>query len=78
MIIESDLKRLIERYGEPAYSNERGKLTKLNDNFWSAYYALSREKIIYEPIEREFYDYSPADGIYLSKSADVVRTELSA
>jgi phage/plasmid-associated DNA primase len=78
MIQESDLKSIIECHGEPAYANARGRLTKLNDNFWAAYYARCREKIIFEPSEKEFYDYSSAEGIFLPKSVDVIRTELSA
>jgi hypothetical protein len=73
-----NLKALIDQFGEPGYANSKGQLTKLNDNFWAAFYAQSRERIIFEPAEREFYDYIPILGIYDPKSADVIRTELSA
>src|SRR5438876_3965720 len=73
-----DLKALIDQFGEPAYENAKGQLSRLNDNFWAAYYAKSREKIIYEPCEREFYDYDSNSGIFVPKSPDRIRTELSA
>ena len=39
------------------YENEKGRLSSLNENFWAAYYAKQREKIIFEPDERAFYDF---------------------
>jgi phage/plasmid-associated DNA primase len=33
--------------------------------------------LIYEPFDGEFYDYSPHTGIFLPKSADVIRVELA-
>jgi phage/plasmid-associated DNA primase len=75
---EIDIKAIIQEFGVPAYANDKGKLTRLNDNFWAAYYAGYREKIIYEPCEREFYDFESTSGIFTPKSSDAIRTELSA
>jgi hypothetical protein len=53
-------------------------ISKLNDVFWAAYYSQGREKIIFEPAEKKFYDYSSRHGIFDSKSEDIIRTELNA
>jgi putative DNA primase/helicase len=73
-----DIKAIIQEFGPPGYENANGKLSKLNQPFWANYYAKNREKIIYESCEREFYNYEPSLGIYTPKSADLIRTELSA
>jgi hypothetical protein len=73
-----DIKPITAQFGPPGYENEKSKLSKLNESFWAAYYAATRSKIIYEPNEREFYDYDRAAGIFLPKSSDLIRTELSA
>lgn len=73
-----DLKAIIEQFGPPGYENAKGHLSRLNENFWAAYYASNREKIIYEPAEGEFYDYTSDYGIFIPKSSDLIRTELSA
>jgi putative DNA primase/helicase len=73
-----DIKAIIEEFGPPGYENARGQLTKLNECFWAAFFAKSRERIIFEPLEREFYDYLPESGLFIAKSADSIRTELAA
>lgn len=73
-----DIKALINQYGPPGYENAKGVLNKVNENFWAAYYAAGKDKIIFEPAEAEFYDYIDTAGIFAPKSADVIRTELSA
>jgi phage/plasmid-associated DNA primase len=73
-----DIKAIIQEFGPPGYQNDKGQLSKLNEPFWAAYYARNREKIIFEPCEREFYDYGSGSGIYLPKSSDSIRSELSA
>src|SRR5262249_45114666 len=69
---------LIQKFGPPGYENDKGKLSRLNEIFWAACYAKTRERIIFEPDEREFYDYEPASGIFIPKSSDLIRTELNA
>jgi phage/plasmid-associated DNA primase len=68
----------LDQFGPPAYANEKGQLTKLNEDFWGAHYAQQRARIIYEPKEKKFYDYEPAMGIFVPKSAKAIRVELSA
>jgi phage/plasmid-associated DNA primase len=73
-----DIKAIIQEFGPPAYQNDKGKLSRLNDNFWAALFAEQQEKIIFEPSEREFYDYDSSSGIFVPKTSDAIRTELSA
>jgi putative DNA primase/helicase len=78
MDLRNDVKTITEKYGPPGYENEKGKLSRLNENFWAAYYARQKEKIIYEPGEQEFYEFDPGAGIFVPKSSDLIRKELSA
>jgi hypothetical protein len=78
MNAQIDIKAIIQEFGPPAYENDKGKLSKLNENFWAAYYASQREKIIFEPDERAFYDFDSSAGIFVPKSSDLIRKELSA
>ena len=45
-----ELRALIEQYGEPAVYNKEGGISRLNDIFWAALYAKTREKIILEQL----------------------------
>ena len=74
----SDIKALIQKFGPPAYENANGVLSRVNENFWAAYYAKQREQIIFEPLEQEFYDYDSGSGIFMPKSPDAIRVEMSA
>lgn len=71
-------KRSSKSSGRQGTKNAKGQLSKLNEPFWAALYAANREKIIFEPCEREFYDYGLGSGNYTPKSSDVIRTEISA
>ena len=76
---QNDLRKSISRaFGPPAFENDKGKLCKLNENFWAAYYANQASKMIYEPDERIFYYFNREAGIFITKSPDLIRTELSA
>lgn len=74
----NDLKALIDQLGPPGYENSNGILSKINQNFWAAYYANQKERIIYEPQEMDFFDYLPSSGTFDPKTANKIRTELSA
>ena len=73
----ADIKAITEKFGPPGYENDRHKFSKLNEPFWAAYYAAQCAKLIFEPEEREFYDYDDETGIFVPKSSDRIRTELS-
>jgi putative DNA primase/helicase len=73
-----DIKAIKQEFGPPGYQNDKGKLSKLCEPFWAALYAAQRTEIIFEPAEREFYDYDPSTGVFVPKSPDRIRTELSA
>jgi P4 family phage/plasmid primase-like protien len=78
MNFQNDISAIVDEFGPPAYENAKGTLSTLNENFWAAYYARRRTKLIFEPDERQFFDYDPATGIFVRKSSDLIRTELSA
>ena len=73
-----DIKALIQKFGPPAYENANHVLSRLNENFWAAFYAKQREQIIFEALEQEFYDYDSSSGLFAPKSSDAIRVELSA
>ena len=77
-MIQVDISDLIKEFGPPGYENAKGKLSKLNESFWAAYYARQQEKIIFEPDEREFYDYDSGAGIYLPEVVIESEPNLSA
>jgi hypothetical protein len=78
MIIPDELRALIKQFGDPVVNNKKGGISRLNDIFWAALYAKTRERIILGQNERLFYDYDPETGIYLPKSSDRIRVELNA
>ncbi len=73
-----NIKAIIKDYGVPGYENSKGQLSKLNEPFWAAFYAANQEKVIFEPCEREFYDYGSGSGNFSPKSSDLIRTEMGA
>lgn len=61
---QDDGKELVDRYGFPAFKNEKGKLSKLNEPFWAAYYAAHETEILFEADEEEFYYYDEETGLF--------------
>lgn len=78
-ITPDELRSLIKQFGDPVVYNKKGDgISRLNDIFWAALYAKTREKIIFEQVEQSCYDYDPETGIFLPKSSDRIRVELNA
>lgn len=73
--------QLIKVYGAPVvYGGDLANptITQINEPFWSAHFARRKDKIIYEPKEREFYQYGgPSVGIYVPISQDAIRAEVA-
>jgi phage/plasmid-associated DNA primase len=64
------------KFGDPYYKETKGGLA-LNEAFWAGLY--SAEHItVYEPDEGEFYQYDAETGLYILKSTDCIKTEISA
>ena len=68
--------QLIKSYGHPAFFKKDG-IAKINETFWAAYYSGQKTKLIFEPKEKEFYDYNPGTGIYAPITPDLIRSEIA-
>jgi hypothetical protein len=68
--------QLIKSYGHPAFFKKDG-ISKINETFWAAYYSGQKTKLIFEPKEKEFYDYNPGTGIYAPITPDLIRSEIA-
>ncbi len=56
--------------------NANGKLSRLNEPFWAQLLA-SEEIAVFEPDERQFYWYVPELGLFVPRSEDSIRKDLS-
>jgi hypothetical protein len=73
---QRELKKLIQSFGQPGFPNARGKLSRLNEPFWAQ--LLANEEIaVFEPDERQFYWYVRELGLFVPKSEDSIRKDLS-
>ena len=63
-------------YGEPYYTDEKGKRRSLNESFWAGLFA-SENIMLWEPTERGFYSYNSETGIYHEESVDAIKRRLS-
>lgn len=67
---------LKKRYGEPFYTNDKGALTGINEEYWAGLHAAENE-VLFEPVEQAFYSYSAETGLYETESVDSVRKKIS-
>ena len=71
---------LIRRYGAPVYYSETPTggiyVSKINEPYWAALYA-SEHIMLYEPDERNFYQYEHETGLYSIISPDVIKQVIS-
>lgn len=72
---KSALEELIEAYGEPWHLSQKGVLT-LNPPFFVGKYAMEH-RVLFEPEETRFFDYSASRGLWSEESEDVIRWKLS-
>lgn len=62
-------------HGESYYVNERGTIS-VNEPYWSGLFA-AENIVLHEPVEREFYRYDGASGLYLETTGDKIKNEVS-
>jgi len=68
---------LIQKYGQPYYLNDKGQVTSVNESFWAGlHFAQCIE--LYEPNEKSFYHYEPKNGLYVQKTEDAIKQEISS
>jgi hypothetical protein len=70
------LNELVQKFGQPGFQNARGKLSRLNEPFWAQLRA-HEEISVFEPDERQFYQYVPDLGLFVPQTEDSIRKELS-
>jgi len=54
---------LIEKYGNACYLNTDGNVNGINERNWAGLYA-EENRILYEPYEKEFYQYDHETGLW--------------
>jgi hypothetical protein len=64
-----------EKFGPPGFSNQSGRLSRLNEAFWAGLCAVETITI-YEPNERQFYRYNSENGLYEPITEDKLHAEL--
>jgi P4 family phage/plasmid primase-like protien len=69
---------LIDRYGEPLFfRGGTGEVVSINERFFAGHF--NREsRVLWEPKERAFYQYSPDTGLWQPASDDHLREMLAA
>lgn len=68
---------LVRCYGQPIFFRAGGVICGLNERFFAGRFH-GEGRILFEPGERAFYEYSPDSGLWRRVSDDHVREELSA
>lgn len=70
------IQELMVKFGPPAYENDRNRLSKLNEPFWSGLLAHDRI-IIREVDEGQFYQYREDNGLFDIVTEERLRTDIS-
>jgi phage/plasmid-associated DNA primase len=68
------VERIVNEYGPPAFLNEKGQISRLNEPFWAA---LRKEEThtIFSPEEHCSYRYKESNGLYGNITEDALRTD---
>ncbi len=74
---EEALRAMVERYGEPLFTNPKGDVNGINEPFWAALYG-SRHTTLWCPEEERFYLYDDATGLWTLDSEQMIRQRLGA
>ncbi len=77
LIVNAELQGLIKDYGHPYYLSKDGAVTALNQAFWASLHQAEHIQL-FEPDERVFYRYDPANGLYSVISEDVIKQEIAS
>lgn len=68
--------KIVERYGPPAFLNDKGGLSKLNEAFWAALCAHETHTI-FSPEENALYRYKDSNGLYDKITEGALRTDFA-
>ncbi len=73
---ESGFQKLTALYGDPYYTNSKGQVTSINQNFWAGLFDYDNI-VIFEPDEKQFYQYEHDNGLYKTISENSIKREIS-
>lgn len=78
--IDSAYAELVEEFGKP-WKEIRDKkqhefIVSLNQPFWAGKYQHDN-RVLYEPTEKDFYEYDDERGIWMVKTEDAIKQEIS-
>jgi hypothetical protein len=68
--------KIVERYGPPAFCNDKGRLSKLNEPFWAGLRAHETHTI-FSPEEKAFYRYNDSNGLYSRITEGALRSDFA-
>lgn len=60
--------KLTDKYGEPFFRNDKGQVNGINERYWAGLYATEHQ-VLYEPYEKEFYQYDQQTGLWKTATA---------
>ncbi len=58
---------LVQKYGNAFYLNKDGNVNGINERYWAGLYA-EENRILYEPCEKEFYQYDHETGLWMTST----------
>jgi phage/plasmid-associated DNA primase len=67
---------LTDKFGRPFVVNDQGNVTGLNERYWAALH-LEENRLLYEPCEREFYQYEGETGLWRPVTAERLAEKIS-
>ena len=78
--VSSAYQDLVDEFGKPwkeiRNKNQQEFIVSLNQPFWAGKYQYDH-RVLYEPKERDFYEYEQERGIWRVKSEDAIKQEIS-
>jgi P4 family phage/plasmid primase-like protien len=66
----------VNRFGNPYYIGENGHIKTINQRFWAGLY-LTENHLLYEPDERQFYEYVEERGLWCAITDELLREHVA-
>ncbi len=67
---------LVKAYGEPFYTNDKGRVTGINERYWAGLYAREN-RVLFDPDDKTFYRYDEGRGLWQIVTAESIRETIS-
>src|SRR3974390_2448046 len=68
---------LVKAYGQPFYTNDKGRVTGINERYWAGLYAREN-RVLFDPDEKTFYLYAEKSGLWEPVTPEAIREAISA